>query len=250
MRIGISVAQCDRLARPAAVSAAARAAEQLGYSSVWVCDSLLDPTGVLAATASITSRVRLGASLHLTAGADPASIARALTTVDLMSDGRLSVALAVAPGAPEHCLDDVLDALDARGDGAPRPTVLLDGREPAALDRVARRGDGWAPAGLPVARLAPLWAGLRDLAAGHGRDPDGLQLVVPVGIVLTEQAVDGPRASYQGDPDQVAEDVDLIRRVGADEVVLSLDGDPTLDQALDGYARIAEAAELRGARIG
>ncbi|HEX2117757.1 MAG TPA: hypothetical protein VHF91_01120, partial [Acidimicrobiales bacterium] len=87
-------------------------------------------------------------------------------------------------------------------------------------------------------------------AAGHGRDPDGLQLVVPVGIVLTEQAVDGPRASYQGDPDQVAEDVDLIRGVGAHEVVLSLDGDPTLDQALDGYARIAEAAELRGARIG
>ncbi|MGH9264744.1 MAG: LLM class flavin-dependent oxidoreductase [Acidimicrobiales bacterium] len=253
MRIGISVAQCDRLARPAAVSAAARAAEQLGYSSVWVCDSLLDPAGVLAATAAMTDRVRLGASLHLTAGADPASIARSLATVDLMSDGRLSVALAMAPGAPEHCLDEVLDALDAldaRGDGGGRPTVLLDGREPAALDRVARRADGWAPAGLPVARLAPLWAGLRDLAAGQGRDPDRLQLVVPVGIVLTEEAVDGPRASYQGDLDQVAEDVDLIRRVGAHEVVLSLDGDPTLDQALDGYARIAEAAELRGARIG
>lgn len=255
MRIGISVAQCDRLARPAAVSAAARAAEQLGYSSVWVCDSLLDPAGVLAATAAITTRVRLGASLHLTAGSDPASIARSLATVDLVSDGRLSVALATAPGVPEQCLDEVIDALDARWDGARevdggRPTILLDGREPAALDRVARRADGWAPAGLPVARLAALWADLRGLAAGQGRDPDGLQLVVPVGIVLTEQTVDGPRASYQGDPDQVAEDVDLIRRIGAHEVVLSLDGDPTLDQALDGYARIAEAVESRRARIG
>ena len=52
MRIGISIAQCDRLARPAAVVAAVKAAEQLGYSSVWVCDSALDPAGVLSAAAA------------------------------------------------------------------------------------------------------------------------------------------------------------------------------------------------------
>jgi alkanesulfonate monooxygenase SsuD/methylene tetrahydromethanopterin reductase-like flavin-dependent oxidoreductase (luciferase family) len=241
MRIGISVAQSSRLAGPAAVSAAARAAEQLGYSSIWVCDTLLDPTGVLCATAAVTTRLRLGASILLTPGCDPALLARSLATVDLLSEGRLTVALGTAPGAREDCVDEVLDALDAR---TSTPVVLLDGRP----DRIVRRTDGWSPLGLPLEDLRSTWAALRDLAAAQGRDPDSLQLVVRAGIVLGDRPAGGHRTSYQGDADQVAEDVDATRRIGAHEIVLDLHGDLTLDDALDGYARIAEATELRAAR--
>ncbi len=250
MRIGISVAQSSRLARPAAVSAAARAAEQLGYSSIWVCDSLLDPMGVLAATAAVTSRLRLGASILVTPRSDPALLARSLATVDILSEGRLSIVLAAAPGTREDCVEEVLDAIDARGEPRPRPAVLLDGRTPTALDRVVRRADGWAPAGLSVDALGPLWLTVRDLAAGRGRSPESVELLVRAGIVLTDQPVDGRRASYQGDADQVADDVDATRRIGAHEVVLDLRGDLTLDELLDGYARIAEASELREAQPG
>ena len=116
MGIGISLAQCGRLARPAAVTAAARAAEQLGYSSVWVCDSVLEPAGVLAATAAITTRVRLGACVSVSSVSDPASLARSLATVDVLSEGRLTVALT----GEDDRLDDVLDALGAgwRGSSA------------------------------------------------------------------------------------------------------------------------------------
>lgn len=250
MRIGISVAQSSRLARPAAVSAAARAAEQLGYSSLWVCDSLLEPTGVLAATATVTTRLRLGARIVLTPGCDPALLARSLATVDLLSEGRLTVALGTAPGTRDDCLDEVLDALDARVPTRPPPYVLLEGRTGPALDRVARRADGWSPDGVPLDDLGPMWATLRGLADGHGRRPDGLQLVVRAGIDLTDHPLPGDRAGYQGDADQVADDVDATRRLGADEVVLHLHGDLTLDEALDGYARIAEATELRVAGRG
>lgn len=247
MRIGISLAQCGRLARPAAVSAAARAAEQLGYSSVWVCDSVLEPTGVLAATAAITSRVRLGASLSVSSVSDPRSLARSLATVDVLSEGRLTVVLA----GDDRRLDDVLDALDAQKGGDPpvHPTVLLDGASPASLDRVARRADGWAPSGLEVDSVGPLWAEVQGLAAGHGRNPEDLELVVRAQIVLGGRAVDGPRPSWHGDADQVADDVDSTRRIGADEVVLRLTGDLGLDEALDGYARIVEAAELRAVQM-
>ena len=170
MGIGISLAQCGRLARPAAVTAAARAAEQLGYSSVWVCDSVLEPAGVLAATAAITSRVRLGACVSVSSVSDPASLARSLATVDVLSEGRLTVALT----GEDDRLDDVLDALGAGWRGSPAPPVLLDGSLPAALGRVARRAGGWLPTGLPVHAVGPLWATVRDLAAGHGRDPDDL----------------------------------------------------------------------------
>ena len=240
MRIGISLAQCGRLARPAAVHAAARAAEQLGYASVWVCDAVIEPTGVLAATASITSRVRLGAYVSVASVADPATLARSLCTVDVLSDGRLSVVLTGEDGP----VDQVLDAVG--GLGVP---VLLDGTSPASLDRAARRADGWGPTGLPVDAVAPLWTAVRDLAAGRGRDPSDLRLVVRADIALAEQAVTGSRPSWRGDADQVADDVALVHRLGAHEVVLRLTGDVGLDEALDGYARIAEAAELRAVHI-
>ena len=243
MRIGISVAQCDRLARPAAVVAAAKAAEQLGYSSVWVCDSALDPAGVLSAAAAVTTRVRLGAAILVGDREDPVSLARALATVDLLSEGRLTVAVGVRPDAHERALDPVLDALA----GGPAP-VLLDGRTRRVLDRAARRAGGWSPAGVPLDELAPMWAELQRVAAAAGRDPEDLQLVVRAGIDLSPAPAGAGRASYQGDAEEVAGDVDATRRIGADEVVLHLVGDLSLDEALDGYARIAEAAELREAQ--
>jgi alkanesulfonate monooxygenase SsuD/methylene tetrahydromethanopterin reductase-like flavin-dependent oxidoreductase (luciferase family) len=239
MRIGISVAQCDRLARPAAVTAAVKAAEQLGYSSVWVCDSALDPAGVLSAAAAVSSRVGLGAAILVGDREDATSLARALATVDLLSEGRLTIALGVRPEAREHALDPVLEAL-----GGGRSPVLLDGRSPGVLERAARQAGGWSPAGVPIDDLAPMWAELQGLAAAAGRDPDDLQLVVRAGIDLRPAPAGAGRASYQGDAEQVAGDVDATYRIGADEVVLHLAGDLSLDEALDGYARIAEAAEL------
>lgn len=46
---------------------------------------------------------------------------------------------------------------------------------------------------------------------------------------------------------QVADHVGATRRVGAHEIVLGLGGDPSLDQVLDAYARVAEAADVRAA---
>ena len=244
MRIGISVAQSGRLARPPAVAAAVRAAEQLGYCSVWMCDSLLDPAGALSAAAAAASTVRLGTALVVRPGQDPGALARALARVDVLTDAPLAVALGVAPGDPGRRLERVLEAIDSCWPHGDRPLTLLDG----APELVARRADGWSPSGLPVDDLAPMWATLRALAAGHGRDPDDMQLVVRAGIVLTSSPAGAGRPSYHGDADQVADDVERTRRIGADEVVLRLDGDLSLDEALDGYARIAEAAELREAQ--
>lgn len=243
MRIGISVAQCDRLARPAAVAAAVKAAEQLGYSSVWVCDSVLDLAGVLSAAAAVTSRVGLGAAILVGDREDPVSLARGLATVDLLSEGRLTIALGVRPDAHEKALDPVLDALAC----GPAP-VLLDGRTPGVIERAARQAGGWSPAGVPLDDLAPMWADLRHMAAAAARDPDELQFVVRAGIDLRPAPAGAGRASYQGDAEQVAGDVDATHRIGAHEVVLHLAGDLSLDEALDGYARIAEATELRAAQ--
>jgi alkanesulfonate monooxygenase SsuD/methylene tetrahydromethanopterin reductase-like flavin-dependent oxidoreductase (luciferase family) len=216
-------------------------------STVGLLAAGVGAAGVLAATAAITSRVGLGAYLSVSSVSDPKALVRSLATVDVLSEGRLTVVLAGEDGR----VDDVLDALDAQRSADPpvHPTVLLDGTTPATLDLIARRADGWGPGGLPVDSVGPLWAKVQELAAGHGRDPDDLELVVRAGIVLGPRVIDGTRPSWHGDADQVADDVDSARRIGASEVVLRLTGDLGLDEALDGYARIAEAAELRAVQM-
>jgi alkanesulfonate monooxygenase SsuD/methylene tetrahydromethanopterin reductase-like flavin-dependent oxidoreductase (luciferase family) len=285
MRLGVSLSQAGRCADPASIRAAATAAEQVGYASLWVADrppasralgvagdgdgrgptptdgppedivALLDPVNVLAYAAAVTARVRLGTSVLVAPWYRPALLARSLASLDVLSDGRLTVGLGLGwtlddhrtVGVPQHerGLDDALDSLGTawRGHGRARPPVVLAAYTPAGLDRVARRADGWNPAGLPVDMLAPMWASVRDLAAGHGRDPDALELVVRADVEVTDAPLDGERPPYHGTVEQVAADIADTRRAGAHEVILALRGDPCLDQALDLYARLAESID-------
>ena len=289
---------------------------QAGYSSLWVLDRLpapinprtgyggmegvtlpedqaraLDPLAVLATVAAVTSRVRIGTSVLIAPWYPPVVLARALTSLDVLSEGRLTVGLGTgwsideyeAVGADIHRrgqdLDEVLDVLEAHWvvgpityDGrrariAPsknllrpvqvRPPVLLAAYTPAALDRVARRADGWVPAGFPVDAIGPTWNQVRDAASGYGRDADSMELVVraniyvsdhPVtGFYVSDRPVAGERTPYTGSVDQIVDDVAATRDAGADEIILHLHGDPSLYEALDVYAHITEAVGIPAA---
>ena len=275
MRLGVSLVQSGHLADPAIIRSTATGAERVGYSSLWVGDRLpgreasgvqtgrpdlstvLDPITVLSFAAACTTRVRLGTSVLVAPWYRPALLARSLTSLDVLSDGRLTVGLGLgatvddfaALGVPEdelgRRLDDALDVLDGTWAGAPRrPAVLLAASTSEGLDRVARRADGWNPAGLPVDQLTPMWASVRDLAAGYGRDPDALQLVVRAALDVRDRPVDHERAPFSGTIEQVAADLADTRRAGAHEVILGVECDGCLDEALDIYARVAEACDV------
>ena len=82
----------------------ARAAEEVGFDSVWLPDELLWPmeTGpmgfwecvsVLAAVAATTSRVEVGTSVMCVTYRNPALVAKIATTVDEISGGRFVLGL-------------------------------------------------------------------------------------------------------------------------------------------------------------
>lgn len=300
MRLGVSIAQVGRLADPAVIRSAASGAEQVGYSSIWVLDQVadraairrtsphtdggppegalpdgvgptLDPLGVLTYAAAVTHRVRLGTSVLVAPWYRPALLARSLATLDVLSDGRLTVGLGLgwalddyeAVGVPQRELGarlegalDVLDGTwDTRGPATgpagvqrPRPPVLLAAYTPAGLERIARRADGWNPAGLPVEQMRAGWRSVRDMAGEYGRDPDALELVPRATISLTDRPVAGDRPHCTGTVEQVIEDIEAIRRAGAHEVIVGIAGDPSFDQAMETYAAIAEALDLCTAR--
>jgi probable F420-dependent oxidoreductase len=105
MRIGVQLPEVEREVRWPELATLARAAEEVGFDSVWVGDHLLyrgdgrpergpwDCWTTLAALAAVTERVRLGPLVACTAFRPPGLLARAAAAVDEVSGGRLVVAL-------------------------------------------------------------------------------------------------------------------------------------------------------------
>ncbi len=172
---------------------AAQAADRSGFFYVAVCDHVAiprelapqmsttwyDPISTLGFLAALTSRTRLMSNVLVGAYRHPLMTAKAFSTLDKLSGGR--VILGVGAGHVEREFDalEVSFAergklLDAAIDGVkeawgaefipsgdtevgmtprpvqqPRPPIWIGGSKPPALRRVAARGDGWIPQGTP-----------------------------------------------------------------------------------------------------
>ena len=78
----------------------AKAADDNGFDSVWVGDSLtakprLDPITTLGAAAAVTKTVRLGTAALLASLRHPVQLAQAAATLDVISEGRAVLGVAV-----------------------------------------------------------------------------------------------------------------------------------------------------------
>jgi probable F420-dependent oxidoreductase len=163
-------------------------AEALGYESAWVQEQIvgavpiLEPLTLLSYAAALTRTLRLGTSVLLTVLRNPVQLAKSLTSLDLLSQGRLTVGVGIGNPRPEDAAFgiplerrarrfvegiEVMKALwsqpAARFAGEywtlsgiaqepkpvqqPYPPIWFGGRESAALRRAVRLGDGWMGAG-------------------------------------------------------------------------------------------------------
>jgi alkanesulfonate monooxygenase SsuD/methylene tetrahydromethanopterin reductase-like flavin-dependent oxidoreductase (luciferase family) len=211
-------------------------AEQLGYSSLFVNDSLISPRiealTMLAALAPATERVTLGTGALLPFLRRPIQAAQSLASIDLLSGGRLAVAVGAGfPGRfgqPFYTLSEVpwqrrfarLDetvalwralwsgATSFHGEilnfdnippatlpfRAAGPPIWLGGATPAALARTGRRYDGWLPYPPDPADYA---SGLRDIhhaAAQAGRSPAAITPALFVSVRVDRSLPGGRRA--------------------------------------------------------
>src|SRR6185503_11230541 len=105
MRVGIQLPEVERVVRWPEYVAMARAAENVGFDSLWLGDHLLYryPDGstrgpwevwtMLSAIAASTSRIAIGPLVAATAFHAPAMLAKLAGTVDEVSGGRLILGL-------------------------------------------------------------------------------------------------------------------------------------------------------------
>jgi probable F420-dependent oxidoreductase len=224
MRCGILLPSFDplRTGEPLPVLAAARLADELGFDAAWVGDHLacpapgLDAPTCLAAAAAATQRIGLGFSVMLLGLRQPAWTAKQLTSIDILSGGRLRLGVGVGGEFPDEFtaagvplsqrgarLDDALNvigdllagrAVDYEGRTltlkspplapamAAPPPIYVGGRGEAALTRAVRHGDVWLPMWLTPDRLAERAQQLAELADEAGRPHPGTALLIGVHI--------------------------------------------------------------------
>ena len=138
MRVGIHLPQYGRASGPQSITRAARLAEELGFSDVWVSDHIVQPASqgypsphlydpflTLTWAAAGTSTIGLGTSVTVAAQYHPLWLANATASLDRLSDGRLTIGVGVgwskeefeALGQPFHDrgrrTDEILEILAA-----------------------------------------------------------------------------------------------------------------------------------------
>jgi probable F420-dependent oxidoreductase len=160
------------------------ALERRRFDSLWLSERIggvaTDPVVGLAVAAGRTRRLKLGTSVLVLPGRNPAVLAKQLASLDLLSDGRLLPAFGLGVAEPHEqqafgvrreeraaWFDEALplirrmwteDAIDHDGSRfvytglsvRPKPVqrppdVWLGGRVPSELRRTGRLGDGWLP---------------------------------------------------------------------------------------------------------
>jgi probable F420-dependent oxidoreductase len=204
--------------------------EQLGFDSLWVWDHVLlgvepnfpiiESLTLLTAIAARTKKIKLGTGILVLPLRNPVVLAKQLSSMDLLSDGRLIMGMASgwykrefdAVGVPFEkrgkIMDENLEIMTRfwtesmlKGEymyhkipagvmypkpiQKPRPPILIGGYVDRVLKRAAVDGDGWLTYFYRPDSFAKSWAKIRDFAKEGGKDPDKLlnaaQLPIRIG---------------------------------------------------------------------
>jgi len=299
MKIGVAVPNIGPVATPEAIKTVAQRAEALGYNSLWTVERLLwpvkpqlpypatpdgslpeeykyclDPLDTLTFAAAYTERIRLGVSVLDIPYYNPVMLARRLSTIDVLSKGRLQMGFGVGwspdemaatgadmkvrgPRADEflHLLKSIwtTDPVEHHGKfftvprshigpkpvQKPHPPIFLAAYTPPAMKRVALHADGWNPAGVPVEAMAQMFAAMRQMAAEADRDPAALKMIVRANLWITEQPLTDKRHVFTGSLQQIHEDVTATAKIGADELFFELGFTPG-GQLLDNWLKLLQ----------
>lgn len=265
----------DRLLAPVAPRTFAYPGRRDGALPV-AQQTVIDPLVALTVAATVTERIRVGTDVLVAPWYPPVLLARSLAALDQVSAGRLVVGLGLGWSVDEFAavgvsmarrgdrLDEILDVMGAvwidetievatsreriapsrmalKPVQQPHPPILLGANSPSGLDRVARRADGWLPFGIPLDDVADRWTWIRRAAEAHGRDPDRLQLVVRADPRIGALALGRHREPFTGTLQQVIDDVDRVRSLGAHELIF--DFHATADSAAGLVDSVFELAE-------
>jgi probable F420-dependent oxidoreductase len=299
MRFGFALPQVGSAVGPETLVTVAKRAEDLGFDSLWVLDrilwpvsprapypigdgslpvkykSVLDPLETLTFAAAHTRRIALGTSVLNLPWYNPVLLARRLTTLDVLSAGRLRIGFGIGWSPDEYEAADVpwqergqradeliqalkkiwtTDPVEFQGKyyripksvigpkpvQKPHPPIYMAAYTPAAMKRVAAEANGWFPVGIPLSGIGPMFEGIKGMAKDAGRDPSALALIVRANIEIHNAPIQKDRVDFTGALEQIAEDIRTTQKLGAAEIVFDVQFSPGVETAKDIVSRMEQ----------
>ena len=273
MRFGSHLPQYGRVASPEAITRAARHAEELGFSDVWVSDHVVHPAAQsypspylyepllsMAWAAAAAPNIGIGTSVLVLPQHNPLSLANALASLDALSDGRLTVAAGVGWSRAEF--DALGCTFDDRGRRTDEIIALL--RTCWMTDPASFHGDFYDFDDIRVlpkpAHAIPIWIGGSSAPAyrraiEHG---DGFQLIgvtpeearAPIDVLRARRPEAEFVVSLRTGWDPLGMEADRIRRERDEyedagiEYVISAPWRSTLDDWLRAMEQLALLVDL------
>lgn len=282
MQIGFGAPVSGSWATPANQIEIAQRAEELGYSGLWTYSRLIfsdwpegqrltppyrsvhDPLVTAAYLAGVTSRIRLGLAVVNLPFYSPIVLAKALNSIDIVSNGRLDAGLGLGWSPDEFeaagadmarrgdravdylkCLDAIWSGggtgeptqydgefykvprgwVDPKPVQQPHPPVLLGGGADKALRRAGALAEGWISSSrVDIANLPHCVEQVRAGAEDAGKDPDQARIVIR-GVLRLRDAADPDSGVLTGPLDVIRAGLEQYAANGASEVFLDLNFD-------------------------
>jgi len=209
--IGLAWVNPAPLTKPENVVDFAKKCEAMGCHSMWTIDRIvydnLEPLTVLAAAAGATQKIRLGTSVLLANLRHPSHVAKIVSTLDFISNGRLTVGLGF--GSRESDYKAVEIPFEHRGSRAveqvqlmkrlwtednvthkgrfynvenltvgpkpiqkPHPPIWTGGGAEVALKRAGTWADGFICGSSAIPDFPATWEKISGYAKAAGRDPN------------------------------------------------------------------------------
>ena len=231
-------------------------------------EPLLEPLATMGVLVGATHRVKIGTAVLVMPYRNPVLLARMLVTLDVLSGGRMIVGAGVGWLAEEFAAlearpfaargrvtDESIEIVKRLCQGGevtfqgqhyhldpmvsnpgsvqrPHPPILIGGTSRAALQRVARVGDGWLSTGLPPKRLRERLRLLHTLCEAHGRSLADLRLCHKLFLNIGEarQGADGRRDAGTGAPSEIVEDLRRLVDLGYGSVIVRYRGSDAAEQ--------------------
>jgi len=255
--IGVNVPNFGPGTDPGALRSWARTVEGLGFDLLAISDHVAvtpdvaeqypapfyEPFTTLAWLAGITDRIRLATTVLVVPYRHLLLVARMAANLDRLSGGRLVLGVGVGWAKQEFealgvsfrdrgsLTDEHLRAMrtawnDVDDYGARRIPIWVGGNSPAGMRRAVELGDAWHPLRFTMPWLSEALTRLKTVADQRGRPVPAL--APRIVLRITDAPVEDPaRLAGEGTIEQVLDDLEQLRLLGADTVLLDpFGGDP------------------------
>jgi probable F420-dependent oxidoreductase len=233
----------------------------------------------LTFAAAYTSRIALGTGVLNLLWYNPVLLARQLTTLDILSGGRLRVGFGIGWSPDEYGAAGVM--WQERGERAdesikalkkiwtthpvelhgkyyriprsfigpkpvqkPHPSIYMAAFTSSALKRVATEAHGWFPVGIPLTGAGAMVDDIKNTAKHAGRIPPRSSLSLPQTWKSTKRPSRKTGSILPARSSRLPRTLTAARKLGAAEIVIYAQFSPEVETAEDIVARMEELWQL------